>query len=367
MVIAVKTRELKRDLDYDWEDYFPSDKSLSVEAGKLHRALEGADVDSRFAVLLRSSNSVGVTLGVSVSTNRNDAVGRPIRTMAFLRAEKPEEADLLARFFVECLRKSDTETLYDAASGVAKAVESLYQTKKLDDFMQFCRSLPTVNGGGVKLADRCSIPRDDTTARSVLAESIPELIGDNKPFLLALTDRLPTDVLDSLGSMFDHAIVRIFSKATEKPEKLPEPASQKYRRAAAIGGAALLVLLVAAIGIFDGETKSRTSGGTTAQQIPPIFDVDTDHSKWIWSSYYWFWSSCYACHQQYTTTRAVNIKRSVRPTDFWWTCSSSHTNALTQDVTDTNIHPTSQEVSDEPATSAATNASPQEAKGTSHP
>ena len=265
MVIAVKTRELKRDLDYDWEDYFPSDKSLSVEAGKLHRALEGADVDSRFAVLLRPSNSVGVTLGVSVSTNRNDAVGRPIRTVAVLRAVTSKENDLLVRFFAECLRKEDKETLYDEKSGVAKAVESLYQTKKLDDFMQYCRSLPTVNGGGVKQADRWAIPRDYMTDRSALVESLPALIRDNKPFLLALTDRLPTDVLCSLGSMFDHAVVRIFSEATEKPEKLPEPASQKHCRAAVIGGAVLLVLIVAAIGTCsregrNGEANSSRGG-----------------------------------------------------------------------------------------------------------
>ena len=251
MIIAVKTREFKRDLDYDWEDYFPSDKSLSVEAGKLNRALEGTDVDRRFTVLLHPSNGVGVTLGVSVSTNRNDAVGRHIRTMAFLRAETPEETDLLVRFFAECLRKPDAETLYNADSDVAKAVESLYQTKKLDDFLQFCHSLPSVTGGGDKLTDRWAIPRDGTDARCSLTKSLPALIRDNTPFLIALTDRPLKDVLASLGSMFDdHAVVRIFLKATTKAEKLPEPASQKYRWAAAIGGAvllALLALLVAAI------------------------------------------------------------------------------------------------------------------------
>ena len=102
MVIAVNTREFKRDLDYDWEDYFPSDKSLSVEAGKILRALEGVYVDSRFAVLLRSATDVGVMLGVSVSTSRRDAVGgvgngRPIRTIAFLRATDQKEKMLYTR------------------------------------------------------------------------------------------------------------------------------------------------------------------------------------------------------------------------------------------------------------------------------
>ena len=349
--------------DYTWVNSPGSNHVSEYAQSFFAPAFEGSLTTSRFASLLRCPGvSPCLTLSVSVSTPRRDFRNRPIRTMTFLRAEKPEEADLLARFFAECLLKSDALTIYNTESDIAKAVDSLYKTKKLDDFLQFCRLLPRVTGGGVKLTDdRQVIPRDDTAARCALTESLPALIGDNKPFLLALTDRLPTDVLGSLGSMFDHAVIRIFSKATTTPEKLPEPVLQKHRRAAAIGGVALLALLVAAIGIFprerrEGETKFR---GTTEQQIPQIFgENDTDPSKWPWSS-------CYACHQQYTTSRNGNSKRSVRPTD-WWTCSSSDTNALTQDVTDTNIHPTSQYPSDGPATSAATKASPKEAKGASH-
>jgi hypothetical protein len=259
---TVCSRETER--DYTWDNTHASHLVSEYAQELFSPAFEGSLTTSRVATLFCCHGVLsGVVLGVSADTLRKDFRNRPIRTMAFLRAEKPEEADLLARFFAECLRKPDAETIYNAESGVAKAVESLYQTKKLDDFMQFCRSLPTVNGGGVKLADRWAIPRGETADRSALVESLPALIGDNAPFLLALTDRLPTDVLASLGSMFDHAVVRIFSKATEKPEKLPEPASQKHRRAAAIGGAVLLVLFVAAIGTCsrrNGEANSSRGG-----------------------------------------------------------------------------------------------------------
>ena len=247
MDYTVCSREFE--CDYEWGNSHASHLLAECAQAKFAPALEGSITTSRFAALLRCADSLNsVVLCVSVSTKRIDFRNRPIRTMAYLRAEKPEEADLLARFFAECLRKPDAETIYNAESGVAKAVESLYQTKKLDDFMQFCRSLPTVNGGGVKLADRWAIPRGETADRSALVESLPALIGDNAPFLLALTDRLPTDVLASLGSMFDHATVRIFSKAIDRPEKLSEPVSQKYVRAAAIGCVAILAVLVAAIG-----------------------------------------------------------------------------------------------------------------------
>jgi len=244
---TVCSREMER--DYTWDDAHASHLVSEYVQRLFAPAFEGSVTNSRFVTLLRCPNSLkGIILSVSASTDRQDLRHTFIRTLAVLRAETPEETDLLVRFFSECLRKEDKETLYNAKSGVAKAVESLYQTKKLDDFMQFCRSLPTVNCGGVKLVDRWEIPRDDTAARRALTESLPALIGDNKPFLLALTDRLPTDVLGSLGSMFDHAVVRIFSKAITTGKKLPEPASQKYRRAAAIGGGILLAILAAAIG-----------------------------------------------------------------------------------------------------------------------
>lgn len=266
---TVCSRETER--DYTWDDTHASHLVSEYVQRLFAPAFEGSVTNSRFVTLLRCPNPLkGIILSVSASTDRRDLRHTSIRTLAVLRAETPEETDLLVRFFAECLRKVDKEVLYNAKSGVAKAVESLYQTKKLDDFMQFCRSLPTVNGGGVKLADRWAIPRGETADRSALVESLPALIGDNAPFLLALTDRLPTDVLASLGSMFDHAVVRIFSKATEKPEKLPEPASQKHRRAAAIGGAVFLVLFAAAIGTCSrgsrqGEAKpptDETGGGT---------------------------------------------------------------------------------------------------------
>lgn len=258
---TVCSRETER--DYTWDNTHASHLVSKYAQEFFSPAFEGSLTTSRVATLFRCQGVLsGVVLGVSVDTLRKDFRNRPIRTMAFLRAETPEEADLLARFFAECLRKPDAETIYDAESGVAKVVESLYQTKKLDDFMQFCRSLPTVNGGGVKLTERQAIPRDDTTARSALAESFPALVDDNKPFLLALTDRLPTDVIASLGSMFDHAVVRIFSKAITTDEKLPEPASQKYRWAAVIGGAvllALLALLVAAVRSCSREGRAHFS------------------------------------------------------------------------------------------------------------
>ena len=265
---TVCSRETER--DYTWDNAHATFSLSSFARDTLAPAFEGSLTTSRFVALSRRPGSPnGVILGVSVSTKRVDFRHRPIRTMAFLRAENPDEEKLLVSFFAECLRKPDAETVRNADSDVAKVVESLYKKKEkeLDDFLEFCGSLPEVNGGGDMLADRWAIPRDYMTDRSALVESLPALIRDNKPFLLALTDRLPTDVLCSLGSMFDHAVVRIFSKATEKPEKLPEPASQKYRRAAAIGGAAILVLLAAAIGTCSrgsrqGEARSPTGGET---------------------------------------------------------------------------------------------------------
>ncbi len=325
MDYTVCSREFE--CDYEWDNSHASHLLAECAQAKFAPALEGSITTSRFAALLRCADSLNsVVLCVSVSTKRIDFRNRPIRTMAYLRAETPEEADLLARFFAECLRKPDAETIYDAESGVAKVVESLYQTKKLDDFMQFCRSLPTVNGGGVKLTDRWAIRRDKTAPRSALVESLPALIKGNAPFLLALTDRLPTDVLSSLGSMFDHAVVRIFSKAITTDEKLPEPASQKYRRAAAIGGAVLLVLIVAAIGTFfrggrNCEANSRGGGPDGGSGM--------------------------STNREYFVEMVVSAFTKV-------------IKELTPKATQTNVPQSSQHDSGDPVTSAITNAPPHE-------
>ncbi len=248
-------RETER--DYTWDNSHASHPVAEYAQGIFAPGFEGSLTTSRFAALLRCPGSPqGVILCVSVSTRRIDFRHRPIRTMAFFRAENPDEETLLASFFAECLRKSDTETLYAAESAIAKAVESLYQTKKQDDFLRFCRSLPAANGSGAKPTRRWEIPRDDVGSRQAMAESLPALIRGGEPFLIALTDRLPTDVLASLGSMFDHATVHIFSKAVTAKAPLPGGGPNTRVLAAAIGGVILLsALLVAA------SRSCRKAGG----------------------------------------------------------------------------------------------------------
>ena len=137
---TVCSRETER--DYTWDDTHASHLVSEYVQQFFAPAFEGSVTNSRFVTLLRCPNPLkGIILSVSASTDRRDLRHTSIRTIAVLRAETPEETDLLVRFFAECLRKEDKETLYNAESGVAKAVESLYKTKKLDDFMQFCRIL----------------------------------------------------------------------------------------------------------------------------------------------------------------------------------------------------------------------------------
>lgn len=260
---TVCSRETER--DYTWNDIHASHPVAEYSRNIFAPAFEGSLTTSRFAALLRYPGSPqGVVLGVSVSTTRKDLSHCPIRTLAFLRGETPEETDLLAAFFAECLRKPDSETLYNAESGIAKAVESLYQTKKPDDFLRFCHSLPTANGSGLKPTVSCVLPRDFVNARLATSDSLPALIKGGEPFLIALTDRASADVLASLGSMFYRRLVYIFSKPTTAVEELPQPASKKNVLAAAIGGVALLAALLVAAGrsCRNGSISSDTPRGT---------------------------------------------------------------------------------------------------------
>lgn len=260
---TVCSRETER--DYSWDNHAPH-VVAEFARGVLAPAFEGSLTTSRFAALLRQPDSpMSVMLCVSVSTARKDFRHRPIRTMAFLRASDSNEAGLLAAFFAACLREPDAKTLYDSDSPLAQAVESLYQEKTPDRFIEFCKGLPKSDGGGVPFSQRQAIPRDDLVDRKTSADALPSLIGEDAPFLVALTDRTPMDVLGSLGPVFGHATVRIFSKAVTSPEALREPDSQKNFRAAAIGVVVFLAILAAAIiGLGskgDGDGAGDNSAG----------------------------------------------------------------------------------------------------------
>lgn len=271
---AVCSRETER--DYTWDNAHAGPVLAEYAQRFFAPALEGSITRSRFAAFLRCPGTIqDVILCISVSTNRRDFSHTPIRTLAFLRAETSEERDLLAAFFAECLRKPDAETLYNAESDIAQAVESLYQTKKPDDFLRFCRSLPSANGSGEKPTGRWEIRRDDAGSRQAMAESLPALIRGGKPFLIALTDRLPTDVLTSLGSMFDHATVHIFSKAVTTKAPLPGGGPNARVIAAAIGGVILLSALLVAAG------RSCRNGGESSEAIASTNEVSRASGKGV--------------------------------------------------------------------------------------
>lgn len=210
MDYSVCSREFER--DYTWDNSHASRSVAKYAQDILAPAFEGSLTTSRFVALLRSPvTPSGTLLGVSVSTSRQDFRHRPIRTMAFLCAATKEETELLAAFFSECLRNKDEDTIYNADSPAARAVESLYQNKNPDEFAKYCRSLHSVKGGKANLSGQRVIPRNDANSRNGVAESLSTLVDDGSPFLVVLTDRMPDDVLASLGTMFDRRVVRIFS------------------------------------------------------------------------------------------------------------------------------------------------------------
>lgn len=228
MDYSVCSREFER--DYTWDNSHASQSVAKYAQDLLAPAFEGSLTKSRFAALLRCPDSTsGVLLGVSVSTSRQDFTHRPIRTMAFLCATTNEETELLLAFFSECLRNGDENTIYNSESPVARAVESLYQNKNPNEFVKYCRSLHTVTGGNANLSGRRAIPRNDANSRNGLAESLQSLVDGDSLFLVVLTDRMPSDVLSSLGTIFGRSVVRIFSKEVLSEEAIMMRASNAER------------------------------------------------------------------------------------------------------------------------------------------
>lgn len=253
MEYAINSREFES--DYKWSSELASSSIVDLARSKFAPAFEGMHSSGRCAVLMRSSQLNGdVMLYVTVSTGRKDFRNRPISTSALLRAENDDEARLLGAFFSECLNKSDEDMLYNSESKLSKAVESIYQTKHADEFLKLCKSLNIQDGVDILDKERIAFPRYNMIEREVLSKFMLAIMKRPTSFLFALVDREPKAVLKSLDSIFDKAVVRIFSKAINEVQELDvfqpaisEGASQKYFTAAAIGGVLVFALAIVAV------------------------------------------------------------------------------------------------------------------------
>lgn len=278
MDYSVCSREFER--DYTWDNSHASQSVAKYAQDILAPAFEGSLTKSRFAALLSCPDSPsGVLLGVSVSTSRQDFRHRPIRTMAFLRATTKEETELLMAFFSECLRNEDADTIYNSESPAARAVESLYQNKNQNEFVKYCLSLHTVKGGKANLFGLRAIPRGDANSRNELAESLAALVDGGSPFLVALTDRMPSDVLASLGARSDRGVVRIFSKEVIREDVIKKMASPTkdgasdfpqspfpFNRTGAKIAAVAAVAMIAWAILPGGSKKGQEPSGKIAEE-----------------------------------------------------------------------------------------------------
>lgn len=266
MEYTICTREFER--DYFWDNAHASPELAETARSDFFPAFEGSMTTSRFAALLRRPGSPEeVVLCVSVSTDRKDFRHRPIRTMAFLQAEKEPERNWLSSFFAECLCHPDKETLYNASSPLAKAVESLYQTHGTEEFEKFCQSLPVANGDGKALVGNEAIPRADPVARKEIAATLPATLRGTPPFLLVLTDREPAAVLESLGTLFGPGTVRIFSKAVSEAKELPEKGGQKkYWIGGGLGITVAFCCILLAVHTYSGHVATRGGGGCGSRE-----------------------------------------------------------------------------------------------------
>lgn len=256
MKYAFCSREFER--DYAWEKGPASDALVRHARTLFVPAFEGVLTTSRFAVLLRHPGvSDHVVLGVSVSTTRIDFRNRPIRTMAFFEAESPEDEAALLAVFADCLARPDARTLYDAASPLAKAVERLYQTKSPEEFLAFAASLPSLSADAPALKGRAAFPREDDFARRESARSLPALARSGAPFLVAILERSPKDMLKTLDTLFSKGVLRVFSQQVTSRTSLDD-GLQKHLWAAAIGTIILALLVAAATKSCFGRADRQT-------------------------------------------------------------------------------------------------------------
>ena len=275
MDYTICTREFER--DYFWETSHASPALSENARSGFFPAFEGSMTTSRFVALLRRPGSPErVVLCVSVSTDRKDFRHRPIRTMAFLRAEEEKEQNLLVSFFAECLCRPEQETLYNASSPMAKAVESLYQTHSLSEFIQFCETLSPAAVDGKALDGAWFLPRGDMDKRQEIALALSNTLRDPSPFLVVLTDREPEAVLSSLGEMLGKTkTIRILSSETTSPVELETggPKKKLVGRAGVVAGLCILAaVFIYAVWVVSGGAEG--SSGADSPPGPPQVDGD---------------------------------------------------------------------------------------------
>lgn len=193
--------------DYKWYRLAGSRWEIEPNSGNtphlpdtevVSRAFSTIRIGSSFLVLLRVKGLLSLCVDAPTLREEVGQHRRPIKDTLYLQAENPADEAVLCGFTERCLSVDDAEGLGNPRSEVGAAVDEIWTTTSTSNFMMKFGGVQSESVGESVGGESWVYPRQDIAARRLFARKVRPAVAGPKPFLVALTDRTPSEALSEL-------------------------------------------------------------------------------------------------------------------------------------------------------------------------
>ena len=234
------------------------------DAVVIPRAFSTIRGGSSFLVLLRDKGMLSLCVDAPTLREEVGQHRRPIKDTLYLQAENSEDEYALCGFVERCLSVDDAEGLGNPGSEVGEAVDNIWATASLKNFMAKFGVDMAEQGCELVGSESWVYPRQDLVARCAFVQKVRSAVAGPRPFLVALTDRTPSEALSELRSFVGSFVV--FSSRITSAQKdfcsdfRPRPSSKA--KVLMIGGlAAVLAAASATFALYCWKKGEKPSNG----------------------------------------------------------------------------------------------------------
>ena len=275
LVFRTNLSDQKPQDDYKWYCLKESGWAICPPSGHMPDIPEAEVVSRAFAtirasgffVLMRDRGRLSLTVDVRTVRREIAPTGRPIGDTVCLLAEDAMEETLLSNYAKQALVANDEQGLGNPASEIAASIDEIWRSGSLKAFSERFGAGGEDGADDIQPDDSWIYPRKDMSTRCAVAQKIAAKVQSGKTFLLALTDRMPGEAMQSLsGFSGDYCV---FSSKVEHAEKVvrsdftpPLPRQTGKELLFVLVAAAIVVLLLILRACNGPEEKSCTISST---------------------------------------------------------------------------------------------------------
>lgn len=258
--------------DYAWYRLEDTQWEIEPNSGNSPRLYDAVDIprafstirtNSSFFVLLRNKGKLSLCAGAPTLREEVGQHHRPIKGTLYLLAESPADEVALCGFAEQCLSVDDAEGLGNPRSDVGAAVDEIWATQSLQNFMAKFGGSAMERGRELIGCESWVYPRQDIATRRIFAQKVRLAVTGPRPFLVALTDRTPSEALSELRSFTGPSVV--FSSRIASAQKVassdfpqsPFPFNRTGAKIAAVAAVAMIVWAILPGGSEKGSEPSQ--------------------------------------------------------------------------------------------------------------